>query len=96
VLYGTIQPAKYGLQKKREVYEIKMKNLMQRFIQYLKYRTECFDDHFPCQKKKDCDRQNVWNWLKKMYLRYQNISVDRMRFMMFMIGGGCAQVNRAF
>jgi hypothetical protein len=30
------------------------KNMMERFVKYLKDRTECFDDHFPCQKK-DCD-----------------------------------------
>jgi hypothetical protein len=49
--------------KKHEVYGIKMKNLMERFIQqYLKDRTtECFDDHFPCTKKKEkCDRQHMY------------------------------------
>jgi hypothetical protein len=62
-------------------------NLMERFIQYLKDRTECFDDHFRCQKK-DCDmQQHVWNWLK-MFLVYQNLAADRIRFMMFLIGGG--------
>jgi putative transposase len=73
------------LRLKHEVYDIKRKNMMERFIQYLKDRTECFDDHFPCQKK-DCDRQHVWNWLK-MFLLYQNMSADRIQFMMFLIGG---------
>lgn len=76
------------LRLKHEVYDIKRKNMMERFIQYLKDRTECFDDHFPCQKK-DCDRQHVWNWLK-MFLLYQNMSADRIQFMMFLIGGGGA------
>jgi hypothetical protein len=36
------------------VYGTELKNLMERFIQYLKDRTEeYFDDHFPCQKKKE-------------------------------------------
>ena len=54
--------------------------------QYLKDRTECFDDHFPCQKE-DCDMQHVWNWLK-MFLLYQNMAADRIRFIMFLTGGG--------
>ena len=40
-----------------------MKNIMERFIQHIKDRTECFDDHFPCRKP-DCDKQYIRNWLK--------------------------------
>lgn len=76
------------LRLKHNVYGTSLKNLIERFIQYLKDRTECFDDHFPCQKK-DCDMQHVWNWLK-LFLLYQNMAADRMRFMMFLIGGGSA------
>jgi transposase-like protein len=74
---------------KREVYGIEMKNVMERFIQYLKDRTECFDDHSPCRKKKeDCNRQHVWNWLKKLFFLYRYVSADdRIRFNMFVIGG---------
>jgi transposase-like protein len=44
------------LRLKQQVYGITMKNVMERFIQYLKDRTECFGDHFPCRKKKEnCD-----------------------------------------
>jgi putative transposase len=42
------------LRLKHFVYKIEMKNLMERFIQQVKDRTECFDDHFPCRIK-DCD-----------------------------------------
>ena len=31
---------------------------MERFIQQIKDRTECFDDHFPCKMGK-CNRQLV-------------------------------------
>jgi putative transposase len=48
------------LRLKHMVYGSSMKNLMERFVQYLKDRTECFDDHFPCQKE-GCDMQHVWN-----------------------------------
>ena len=68
------------------VYGTKLKNIMERFIQHIKDRTESFDDHFPCRKH-DCDRKHVWNWLK-MFLMYQNMAADRLRFAIFMIGGG--------
>jgi putative transposase len=34
------------LRLRHQVYEIGMKNIMERFIQQIKDRTECFDDHF--------------------------------------------------
>jgi hypothetical protein len=51
------------LRLKHQVYGIKRKNMMERFIQYLKDRTtECFDDHyFPCRKRKEnCDMQHMY------------------------------------
>lgn len=78
------------LRLKHQVYGTELKNLMERFIQYLKDRTECFDDHFPCRKKEeDCNRQHVWNWLKLFFL-YLYMSADRIRFNMFVMGGGGA------
>jgi putative transposase len=64
------------------VYGTELKNLMERFIQHIKYRTECFDDYFPCRKK-NFDRQHVWNWLK-LFALYLHVGMDRMRFMMFL------------
>ena len=31
------------------VYGTELKNIMERFIQHIKDRTECFDDYFPCR-----------------------------------------------
>lgn len=73
------------LRLKHQVYGTEMKNVMERFIQYLKDRTECFDDHFPCRKE-GCDRQHVWNWLKMFFLYLYSTS-DRIRFMIFLMGG---------
>lgn len=56
------------LRMPHQVYGTERKNLMERFIQHIKDRTECFDDHFPCRKP-DCDRQHVWNWLR-LFLLY--------------------------
>ena len=35
--------------------------IIERTIQYIKDRTECFDDYFPCQKD-NCTLEHVRNW----------------------------------
>lgn len=48
------------LRLKHRVYGTELKNLMERFIQHIKDdRTECFDDHFPCRKKENCNRHSM-------------------------------------
>jgi hypothetical protein len=37
------------------------KSIIERTMQYIKDRTECFDDYFPCRKK-NCKLLHVWNW----------------------------------
>ncbi|HEX7031619.1 MAG TPA: hypothetical protein VF172_01330, partial [Nitrososphaera sp.] len=76
------------LRLKHRVYGTELKNLMERFIQHIKDdRTECFDDHFPCRKKENCNRQHVWNWLK-LFLLYLQMGADRMRFVSFLARDG--------
>ncbi len=38
------------------------KSIIERTMQYIKDRTECFDDYFPCKKKR-CKLKHVINWL---------------------------------
>jgi len=38
------------------------KSIIERTMQYIKDRTECFDDYFPCTKEK-CNLNHVKNWL---------------------------------
>jgi putative transposase len=64
-----------------QMYGTELKNVIERFIQHIKDRTECFGDHFPCRKP-DCDRQHIWNWLK-LYLLYVHMNMDGIRFMTF-------------
>ncbi len=52
------------------VYPLAEKNLIERFIQEVKDRTECFDDSFPCRKQ-GCKREHVWNWLNLFTLFIQ-------------------------
>jgi len=72
------------LRLKHIVYETAtMKNLIERFIQQIKDRTECFDDHFPCRMK-DCTREHVWNWLK-MFILFLHMQTDRVKFTYFLL-----------
>jgi putative transposase len=77
------------LRLKHHVYGTELKNLMERFIQqHIKDRTECFDDHFPCRKKKEnCDMQHVWNWLR-LFVLFLHMKMNRIRFTTFLIMGG--------
>lgn len=47
------------LRLKHIVYGTELKNIMERFIQQIKDRTECFDDHFPCVKD-GCNMQSMF------------------------------------
>jgi len=39
------------------------KSIIERTMQYIKYRTESFDDYFPCKKNK-CKLKHIKQWLK--------------------------------
>jgi hypothetical protein len=77
---------KWWLRLKHIIYGTELKNIIERFIQQIKDRTECFDDHFPCRIKK-CDRQHVRNWLK-MFILFLEMNTDRIKFTIFLLDGG--------
>ena len=54
-----------------------MEELMERMNQYLKDRTECFDDLLPASKK-GCDMKHVHNWisLSRFYHNYVIVNED--------------------
>ena len=69
-----------------------LKNVMERFIQKIKDRTECFiDDHVPCRSE-SCNRQHVTNWIK-MFILYLHMKTDRIKLMKFLTEN--SEVNRA-
>ena len=50
------------------------KSIIERTIQYIKDRTECFDDYFPCSKY-NCKLEHVMHWL--------NLFIDMHNEMLF-------------
>jgi putative transposase len=67
-------------------YPIEEKNLIERFIQKVKDRTECFDDAFPCRKK-GCDRSHVWNWLN-LFILHTHLDMNLHKVMPFLVKKG--------
>lgn len=53
------------------------KSLIERTMQYIKDRTECFDDYFPCRIK-NCKLKHVRNWLN-LFLVYHNNELEMLK-----------------
>ena len=70
------------LKLEHHVHSTYEKSIIERTIQYIKDRTECFDDHFPCRSE-SCNRQHVINWIK-MFTLYLHMKTDRIKFMKFL------------
>jgi putative transposase len=71
---GTWYPmACQFLTLKHHIHSSYEKSIIERTMQYVKDRTESFDDYFPCRKK-DCKLKHVRNWLN-MFLDYHNSEI---------------------
>jgi putative transposase len=56
-----------------------------RVMQYFKDRTESFDDYYPCiDKKKNCDLEHVYNWIR-LFIYLYNATIRNT--ILFKIGG---------
>ncbi|HEX2409292.1 MAG TPA: hypothetical protein VHJ38_18985 [Nitrososphaeraceae archaeon] len=56
-----------------------------RVMQYFKDRTESFDDYYPCiDKKKNCDLEHVYNWIR-LFIYLYNATIKNT--ILFKIGG---------
>ena len=68
---GTWYPmACQFLKLKHHIHYSFEKSLIERKMQYIKDRTECFDDYFPCRKK-NCKLKHVRNWLN-LFVEFHN------------------------
>jgi putative transposase len=54
----------------RHIHSSYERSIIETTIQYIKDRTECFDDYFP-YRKRNCKLLHVWNWLNR-FLGYHN------------------------
>ena len=58
------------LKLKHHIHSSYEKSIIERTMQYIKDRTECFDDYFPCKKKK-YKLKHVQKWLN-LFANYYN------------------------
>ena len=63
------------LKLKHHIHSSFEKSLIERTIQYIKDRTECFDDYFPC-KLENCKLKHVKNWMN-LFIHYHNKDISR-------------------
>ena len=71
---GTWYPQACGFLKvDHHIHSPFEKSIIERTIQYIKDRTECFDDYFPCRKE-NCKLKHVLNWLN-LFVTYHNKEV---------------------
>ena len=53
------------------------KSIIEITMQYIKDRTECFDDYFPCRLK-NCKLMHVRNWLN-LFVDYHNSELKPLK-----------------
>ena len=59
------------LKLKHHLHSSLEKSIIERTIQYIKDRTENFDDYFPCRKRNNCKLNHVKKWLN-LFAYYYN------------------------
>jgi len=59
------------LKIKHHLHSVFEKSIIERTIQYIKDRTESFDDYFPCRKNK-CKLQHIQKWLNLFVCHHNN------------------------
>jgi putative transposase len=58
------------LKLNHHIHSFYQKSIIERTMQYIKDRTESFDDYFPCRKKK-CKLKHINNWLN-LFVDFHN------------------------
>ena len=74
---GTWYPEAWAtLGLKHRLHSTFEKSIIERAIEYVKDRTECFDDYYPCIKK-ECNLLHVYQWIDDIihvYVRCSKIA----------------------
>ncbi len=60
---GTWYPQAWFLKLRHHIHSPLEKGIIERTIQYIKDRTELFDNYFPCRKEEICNLFPIKNWI---------------------------------
>ena len=55
------------------------KSIIERAMEYVKDRTEIFDDYYPCIKE-DCNLKHVYNWIRLLFVFMCNATKVSIKF----------------
>jgi putative transposase len=84
---GTWYPkACISLGLKHRLHSSVEKSIIERAMEYVKDRTENFDDYYPCGKKLDCDLNHVYHWFT-LFIFLHNIK-SYSGSINYLVGGG--------
>jgi putative transposase len=76
----------YSLRLKHRLHTSFEKSIIERTMEYVKDRTEGFDDYYPCRKKLDCDLNHVYQWFA-LFIFLHNLSKSYSSSINNLIGG---------
>ena len=80
VEHGIIHEACASLGLKHRLHSPCEKSMVERTIEYLKDRTEIFDDYFPCMGSGLCNLQHVYKWLILFVFMHNSIVKSNAKF----------------
>ena len=78
--HGIIHEACVSLGLKHRLHSSYEKSIVERTIEYLKDRTETFDDYFPCIRTGLCNLQHVYKWLILFVFMHNSIIKSNAKF----------------
>ncbi len=74
---GTWYPQAYPfLELEHHIHSSYEKSIIERTIQYIKDRTESFDNYFPCRKEEHCNLFHIKNWMNLIVDMYNKEMIN--------------------
>jgi putative transposase len=64
------------------------KSIIERTMEYIQDKTECFDDYYPCRKKLNCNLNHVYEWVCVLFILLYNLSSSSSSSINDLIRGG--------
>jgi putative transposase len=84
---GTWSEACVSLGLKHRLHSSYEKSIIERVMEYVKDRTENFDDYYPCKKEPDCNLNHVNHWFMLLFILLYKLSKLSSNSINYLIGG---------
>jgi putative transposase len=77
---GWYPEACISLRLKHRLHSTFEKSVIERAMEYVKDRTENFDDYYPCIKKEDCNLSHVYQWMVLFLFMHNTVTKSHIKF----------------